>query len=349
MTNRIAETFAQALEEKAFPAAAVLVASQGEVLYRNFFGPVAEQTLFDIASLTKPIVPTTLLLLAKQEGIVNLDTHLIDFLPEIEEDKYKISLRHLLKHTSGLPAWRPFFQDIEKDQPELVGKRESRSLYLQKISRETLELPIAYQKIYSDLGFILLGILLEDFFHKPLDQLLQEKITGPLEMSQTGYQTSPPTDPTRFAPTEFSSWRKRLLQGEVHDDNAYTLGGVAGHAGLFSTVDDIHRFCREIVFGYQGKSTLFTQEPLLEFIGPRVRFKLGWDTPAFQNSQAGQYFTKNGIGHLGYSGCSFWINPEDQYWIILLTNRVHPSAENELIKTWRPKLYDVLYEEIIRR
>lgn len=359
MTTRIEDEFARAIQENAFPGAAVLVASHGEVLYRNFFGQAAlvpqleavtEKTLFDIASLTKPIATALLVLLAKKEGQLDLDKHLIDYFPEINEDKYKISIRHLLKHTSGLPAWRPYYEEITKEQPTLVGTRKTRTLYFQKISQETLQLPIGYQKIYSDLGFILLGILLEDALQKPLDQLFQEKIAGPLELVDTCFIPNETVETSRpIAATENSPWRKKVIRGEVHDDNAFTLGGVAGHAGLFSTVDDLHRLASETRNAYHGRSSWLPLEAVQEFIGSKVRFKLGWDTPSATDSQAGQYFVKNSIGHLGYTGCSLWINLDDEFHIILLTNRVHPSSANDQIKAWRPRLHDLLYEEIIRR
>lgn len=347
------EQILKAVEERVFPSAALLVASKGEVLFRGFFGQATEETLFDIASLTKPVATATLTLLAEREKGLTINGSAAKYLREFgDEAKKKITIRHLLKHTSGLPAWRPYFREIAQEHPELVGKRESHLTYLEKISQEPLETPVAYKRIYSDLGFILLGILLENFWQAPLDSLFQGKIADFLEMQDTffipvGQRLPRPCE--SFAATEDSAWRKKIIRGEVHDDNAYTLGGVAGHAGLFSTVDDLHRFLTAFETGYRGRHPLFPQDLVMDFVGPKVKFKLGWDTPAQGESQAGRYFSKNSIGHLGFTGCSFWADLDQDFHIILLTNRVHPSAKNETIKQFRPKIHDLIYEELIKK
>lgn len=361
-TPRIDSEMEQALSEKVFPGAALLVASKGEVLYRKFFGhatlipkeePVTEKTIFDVASLTKPVATAALAMLAVREKGLSLNSQISKYFSVFDaEDKSKITIRHLLKHTSGLPAWRPYFEDIRKEHPELVGQRESRAIYVAKISEEALERPVAYQRIYSDLGFILLGILLEDFCKKSIDWLFGEKIVGPLDLKNTFFVpagaalTRPQED---FAATEDSAWRGKLIRGEVHDDNAYVLGGVAGHAGLFSTADDLHRFLVTIEQALREGHPLLPQELATDFLGPKVKLKLGWDTPLLDGSQAGKYFSRNSIGHLGYTGCSFWADLEMDFHVILLTNRVHPSSQNEAIQSFRPKIHDVIYEELIAK
>lgn len=357
---RFEEAIRQAMAEHVFPGASLLVAVGDEVLYRGFFGnetllpspePVTEATLFDIASLTKPIATTTLFMLLRSEKELSLNAPAAKYLKPLEhrEDKRKITIRHLLKHTSGLPAWRPYFSDIAKDYPQLVGKRDCREIYVEKIAQETLEMPVSYQRLYSDLGFILLGILLEEYWSTPLNELFLEKVAKPFELSNTFYQSlETPSPSSHFAATENSSLRKKLIRGEVSDDNAYTLGGVAGHAGLFSHVDDIHRFSVAIKKGLAGSHPLLSKEVLEEFIGTTTKIKLGWDTPELKNSQAGHSFSRNSIGHLGFSGCSFWIDLEQDFHIIFLTNRVHPTNQNESIKLFRPQLHDHIYEELIR-
>ncbi|HSA58457.1 MAG TPA: serine hydrolase domain-containing protein [bacterium] len=350
----------EAVREGVFPGAALLVAKGNQVLHRAFYGnaallpspePATETTLWDIASLTKPVATASLALVSMKEKGLSLSSHAARYLPLLDaEDKKKITIRHLLKHTSGLPAWRPYFEDVARERPELVGRRESRGVYLEKIAREPLDAAVSYKKIYSDLGFILLGILLEDFWGKGLDQLFEEKVAGPLGMRNTFYLpvrakgehevsgSSPVVRGrpyTQFAATEDSAWRKKIIRGEVHDDNAYTLGGVAGHAGLFSNVDDLHRFLLAIREARGGAK--------------KNDAKLGWDTPDAENSQAGKYFSKNSIGHLGYSGCSMWMDRDQDFHVILLTNRVHPSSKNEAIKQFRPRIHDFLYEQLIQR
>ncbi|MBI2982487.1 MAG: serine hydrolase [Deltaproteobacteria bacterium] len=355
------EQIFRALEDGVFPGAALLVARGEEILYRNFFGAstllpekegLTEATLFDIASLTKPVAATTLLLLLLKTKRLSLDTPIAKLLKELDgEDKSKITPRHLLKHTSGLPAWKPYFEEVKKEKPDLFGKKEAASIYVDKISQESLEFPIAYERLYSDLGFILLGIYLEKIFQIPLDLQFQREVAAPLGLTRTHYlpNDKPPEDRTLYAATEESSTRGRLLRGEVHDDNAYALGGVAGHAGLFSHVDDLHRLLAEWQKGIRGTSELLPKELVDEFIGIRSKFKIGWDTPASVNSQTGSCFSINTVGHLGYTGCSFWMDLGQNFHVIFLTNRVHPTSRNEKIKEFRPLLHDLIYKELIRK
>ena len=366
--NRIQEEMNRAVAEGIFPGAALLVASMGDILFRDFFGSatllpqperITEESLFDIASLTKPVVTASLALLAiaLPERGLSMNGTLAKYLPGFDENVYgeekkRITIRHLLKHTSGLPSWKPYFQEIAREHPEVVGHRKSQPYYLSKILHESLETPVAYQKIYSDLGYILLGMILEHLWEAPLDQVFKEKISIPLGMNHTFFVPSGSSLPfprSQFVATENSEWRQKLLRGEVHDDNAYTLGGVAGHAGLFSTVDDLHRFLIAFERGYREQSSIFLRDMVDLFVGEKTKVKLGWDIPSLENSQAGKYFSRNTIGHLGYTGCSFWADLDNDYHVILLTNRVHPTSQNEAIKTFRPLIHDVIYEVLLKR
>ncbi|MBI2082528.1 MAG: beta-lactamase family protein [Deltaproteobacteria bacterium] len=356
---RFEEEISKAIEEGVFPGASLLVARGDEVLYRNFFGYatllpqkelLTEKTRFDIASLTKPVATAALAFFFLKEKRLSLDTPIVKQLKGLEgEDKAKMTLRHLLKHTSGLPAWKPYSEELKKEKPEFFGRREAKAIYLDKISQESLERPVAYQRIYSDLGFILLGIYLEKISDTPLDRLFKQQIADPLGLEQTSYlpNDQPPENRDLFAATEDSTLRGRLIRGEVHDDNAYALGGVAGHAGLFSHIDDLHRLLVEWKKGYAGKSELFPRDLVDEFIAAKVKVKLGWDTPSESQSQAGTAFSGNTIGHLGYTGCSFWMDLEQGFHVIFLTNRVHPTSKNEKIKEFRPLLHDLIYKELI--
>ena len=362
--RRLEEEMQKAIADGVFPGAALLVASQGDILYRGFFGkatllpspePVTDKTLFDIASLTKPVATTTLLQISRKEKGTPLNAPVSRYLKAFDDEtKKKITIRHLLKHTSGLPAWKPYYREIAQEHPESIGKRESKKYFLEKITQEPLEMPISYKHLYSDLGFLLLGFLLESLWEMPLDQLFSEKVAAPLGLNRTFYRplegiASSIFKTSDFAATEQSSWRKRLIRGEVHDDNAYALGGIAGHAGLFSTIDDLHRFLSFLEKGLREQDPFLSMELLHEFIGPKMPIKLGWDTPSVSDSQAGGHFSKNSIGHLGYSGCSFWADLDKDFHVVLLTNRVHPSSDNETIKVFRPHLHNVIYEHFIQR
>ncbi|HEX5037761.1 MAG TPA: serine hydrolase [bacterium] len=360
-SSLIDDLMREAIGRGDFPGAALLVAKGGDVLHRGFYGnatllpkpePATESTLWDIASLTKPLAAASLAMVSVREKGLSLSSAVSKLLPALDdEEKSKITVRHLLKHTSGLPAWKPYYEEIARERPELVGKRESRPVYVEKISAEALEAPIAYRRIYSDLGFILLGILLEEFWEKGLDDLFAEKIAGPLGLRNTFYVpvgAGSPRPYTEFAATERSEWRRGLIRGEVHDDNAYTLGGVAGHAGLFSTVDDLHAFADAFARGHREGHALFSKDIVDEFVGAKTSAKLGWDTPSPEGSQAGRYFSRHAIGHLGYSGGSLWMDLEKDFHVVLLTNRVHPTSQNEAIKAFRPKIHDLIFEELIR-
>lgn len=357
-TRSIDDTMNQAIRDGVFPGAALLVCKQGEIVLRQFYGsrslipapePVTEDTLFDIASLTKPVATGSLALAAIQEKRLSLDDRLARYFGDIPEGKKPITIAHLLAHTSGLPDWKPYYEIVAREHPRSRGKAANRKYFQPKILNEPLAAGVGEKRIYSDLGYLLLGFLLEDTYKKPLDLLFEEKIARPLDLSHTSYLPIGQSRPDAVcAATENSAWRKKLIVGEVHDDNAYMLGGVAGHAGLFSTVDDLHAFLSAFEVGYRMGHRLFSQDAVLKFVGAERNIKLGWDTPALENSQAGSYFSKNSIGHLGYTGCSMWADLEKDFHVILLTNRVHPSAQNDRIKEFRPKIHGLLNETLLR-
>lgn len=330
-----------------FPGASLLVAKGGTIVHRGFYGnatllpkpePVTEATLWDIASLTKPVATAALAMIAVREKGLSLNSHAAKYLPILHTETHrKITLRHLLKHTSGLPAWKPYFERLAQEHPEDLGRSKARDHYVNYIAEEPLEAAVSFKKIYSDLGFIVLGVLLESLFAQSLDHLFVEKIAIPLALKNTFFiptGTELPRPLALFAATENSAWRGRLLRGEVHDDNCYALGGVAGHAGLFSHIDDLNRF-------------LLSVRENISNANKKTDMTLGWDVPEPIGSQAGKYFSKNSIGHLGYSGCSLWMDLEKDFHVILLTNRVHPTSKNEAIKQFRPILHDKIFEECI--
>lgn len=326
----------QGIKDGVFPSASLLVSKAGSMIYRKNVG-CDDKALFDIASLTKPLATASLFLKLLEEKKVFLHQPLSHFLKSFERpDKQSLTFKHLLDHTSGLPAWKPYFKILETEHPSLLTHWEARQWYLQKISEEVLENPTGTKRVYSDLGFMILGIIIENIFRDKLDALFKKHVADPLGLKNTFFirvGEKPPLPVRQFLPTEDSPWRHKIIQAEVHDDNAYALGGVAGHAGLFSTVDDLHQFCLEIV--NQRKKLM-------------GEYSLGWDTPSPQDSQAGKYFLKNSIGHLGYTGCSMWIDFDQDFHIILLTNRVHPTSQNEKIKTLRPQLHNLIYEQLIQ-
>jgi len=374
MTNSfksVNEIMERAIDESVFPAASLLVAYKGETVFKNYYGACTEETIFDVASLTKPMVTTALVMKAVSEGLLTLNDKLSKFFPDEPYNK-NIRLKDLLTHTSGLPALLPYYDEIPRGE---VASVEGRAQIIHFILNEQLVYKTGEQSLYSDLGFILLGDILETIFMEPLIELADEFIFKPLNMKNSFFrviESTPWSDKSfepayvyehrdfadiDFAPTEDCSWRGKVLKGIVNDKNAYALGGVAGHAGLFSTIDDIGCFVSEIVSSFNGKGNFLGKGVIKKFIDfdyvspgseEKDNFLLGWDRPIPKNSSAGRHFSKNTIGHLGYTGCSMWIDLKEDLSVIFLSNRTYPSATNEKIRGLRPILHDKIWGEISR-
>lgn len=353
----------QAIERGVFPAASLLVGHHGDILHEGNYGEARGGVYFDVASLTKPVSTTTLVMQLVQEDLLHLDDTLQQWLPKATAPQHKeITLTHLLSHTSGLPAWHPFYRELPLDQ---VGTPEGKQHIVSACLEEQIISKPGSQCTYSDLGFILLGEIVEQAGYASLDALFQNRIARPLEMKDTFFthnigltpkdDKSAVSDPwslthqKRFAPTEDCPWRKHVIQGEVHDPNAYAMGGVAGHAGVFSTTEDLHRFIKTMINCYHGKSDWIDPKIVQQFFDFNAStpkhfgtYELGWDTPTFGQSSAGRYFSPHSVGHLGYTGCSMWIDLDKDFWAILLSNRIHPDATNEKIKAFRPRIHNLI-------
>lgn len=357
MTSAIIQAMNEAVDNGIFPSGELLVAKNGKVILNEAFGNAELETIFDIASLTKPISTTTLAMQCVAKNIIKLDDPVSHFIKEFKgNEKEKVQIRHLLSHSSGLPAWEPYYQIVPKD---MIGTVDGKKFIINEICSEPLAYPTGYESVYSDLGFILLGEIIERVSKKTLDKLFAENIAKPLGLKNTFFipfdlRTHAPTHlRTNFAPTEHCPWRKKVLKGEVHDQNCYAMGGVAGHAGLFSNTTDINKFITEFVACYKGSGKFLPQEIIERFLPFHYKLTecnttwlLGWDTPSHANSQAGSCFSKKSIGHLGFTGCSMWIDLEKDIWIVLLTNRIHPTTTNERIRQFRPTLHNIIWEKI---
>lgn len=368
MTQTIHQAMNQAVQNGVFPSAQLLVVKNGATLINDAYGNATNETIFDVASLTKPICTTTLAMQLVAEDKLRLDDAVCQHLKEFEHKG--VTIRHLLSHSSGLPAWEAFYQMVpQADIGRPAGKKE----VLESVFHEPLEYVTGSKSVYSDLGFILLGEVTERINKEPLDKLFAERIARPLGLNDTFFSPLSPAgrgqparqrvngggvrghDVSNFAPTEDCPWRKKVMKGEVHDQNCYAMGGVAGHAGLFSTTTDINKFITTFVASHRAEGGFLPQEVVQRFLPFHFKLAeynttwlLGWDTPAHINSQAGQYYSKKSIGHLGYTGCSMWIDLEQDFWIVLLTNRVHPTTTNEKIRSFRPTIYNMIYEEMIK-
>jgi CubicO group peptidase (beta-lactamase class C family) len=357
--------FQRAIEEGVFPGAVVLVGHQDHVVYERALGkrsieaqsaPMEMGTIFDLASLTKPIATTTAFMLLVKEKKLRLDDLITRVIPMYGVlGKNLTTFRHLLNHSSGLPAWKAYFEDIIRGEKtgkiHFLASRAAKNYVYEQIHREKPLTSPGAQSLYSDLGFILLGEAIEVVTSNTLDRFCHDRIFKPLGLRATGYVDLTQLRTRRLqpveamiAPTEHCPWRKKTLCGEVHDDNAYAMGGVAGHAGLFSSIRDVHHFLLCLRQCFLGGSEFLPQPLVREFLSKSDKgsgsFALGWDTPAGEGSASGHRFSSRAVGHLGFTGCSIWWDLEKDCHVILLTNRVHPSRKNEKIKEFRPAIHD---------
>ncbi len=340
--DQVLESF---LEQKAFPGGVLAVGYLGKLAYLEAFGrlsydegapEVTTDTIYDLASLTKVVATTMMAMILVDEGSLDLDKPVVDYLPLfVGPGKEKVSVRQLLTHSSGLVAYGDLYNEIS-------GKKA----YLERIQGIELDYDPGTKSVYSDYGMILLGEILERVAGQPMDVFLEERVYGPLGMTDTGFL---PADDLleRIAPTEDDPWRGYGVRGEVHDENAHALGGVAPHAGLFSTATDLARFLQMILNGGVFENQRIVSRQIVEEWArkagvPGSDHATGWDTKSAKNSSAGKYFSPNSFGHLGYTGTSMWVDPERDLFVILLTNRVHPTRENNLIRQARPAVADAV-------
>jgi serine-type D-Ala-D-Ala carboxypeptidase len=331
--NKIDQKMEEGVKTGVYPGAALWVRYQGSVIHERHYY-LSNTTWFDLASLTKPLATVNVAMALVNEGVIQLG----------QESAYPgVTVKHLLEHSSGLPDWKPYYK-------QLIPLWEKGEPVQDKLFKLILEEPLlsspGAKRLYSDLGFILLQKVLEDVTQQSLKHLYDTKVKTLLHISELDYCPLNGQSSYTYAETGSCSWRHRLLCGEVHDDHAALLGGVAGHAGLFGTLKGVAEMVEKLVEVYAGNGSWLSQEVLHNFIGPQRRWALGWDRPEGKDSQAGQFFSKNSIGHLGYTGCSLWMDWEQDWQVILLTNRVHPDRENNKIKQFRPELHDIIYETI---
>lgn len=313
---------------------------------------IQKKTLFDLASLTKPLCTTLCLLHLINKEELHWDKSYLSLLETaLPSDKQKITLRHLVSHSSGLPPYRPYFEQFPPEPAK--GKT---SLLIQKILEEPLEYSTGTISRYSDLGYILLGAIIEKKTGRSLEALYRRIITDPLQLSGSLYFL-PLDSPLRInkklvAATEDCPWRQKIMQGEVHDEHSWLMGGGAGHAGLFGNIEGVLTLCEALldIWKDRGSHPAFSNTCLQQAFTrqqPTESWCLGFDTPTAGQSSSGKYFSSNSVGHLGFSGTSFWIDPEKDIVVVLLSNRIHPSRQNTKIRQFRPLFHDYLMEKIL--
>ena len=369
--GRVDRAIDKAIEASEIPGAVVLarMVHEGEVLehcsvrglavVRPERIPMARETLFDLASLTKPLATTTSILWLVHDGAVDLDSPVAKYLPEFaEREKERVTVRHLLTHSSGLKPWRAF-HELLLEKERKTGERwlatpAARELVLERVLRSGLVHEPGAAAVYGDLDFITLGALVEAVTQRRLDDFVRERVTGPLGLGETFFVPlgegagMPDALRRRTAATENCPWRERILWGEVHDPNAWSMGGVAGHAGLFASADDLMKFASTVLDVWHGRSDALPRELLLAFatrqhMPEKSDWALGWDTPTPGASSSGKHFSASSIGHLGFTGTSLWIDLERECAIVMLTNRVHPVAKRSKFEL-RPEVHDAIRE-----
>jgi len=347
----------KAIDDNVFPGGVLLVSQNGAIRFFEACGcadlfsrsRMTKDTIFDLASLTKPLATTLAVMRLIQKDKITLEQKAGDILPQLKGGpKEDIQIAHLLGHCSGLPAYRPYYLELEHLEFSL-RKPALRDL----IKREPLAYPCGTKVLYSDLGFMLLSWIIETIAGRSLNRLVEEEIYQPLGLNLFFAGPHGDRNQLEFAATEKCPWRHRVLQGEVHDENAFVLGGVEGHAGLFGNATETYRLLIKILSAYRDRNTdtILTPHVVKRFLTRRKKIPqtLGFDTPSAQGSSSGDCFSENSVGHLGFTGTSFWMDLKRSIIIVLLTNRVHPRRANDRIKEFRPRLHNAVMRYLTRQ
>ncbi len=358
--EQVDKIMTQAVQENIFPGGVLLVSVKGSVIFDNAFGyaniisheRMTKNTIFDLASLTKPLATSLAVMKLVQEGKLETDNNLGSILPQCRNtDKEPIEIKHLLCHNSGFPDYRPYYL-ILKDIPQ--NKRQD-ALRDMLVKEPLLSAP-GKKTLYSDLGFMILKWVVEAVSDRRLDCFVTDEIYEPLGLKNLFFvdlnseYKSRKTGNRMFAATEICPWRNKLLEGVADDENAYAAGGIEGHAGLFGTAQDVNSLLTKLLFTFHGISdSLFAPELVRTFFGRQegTDWALGFDTPSLTGSSCGRYFSRKSVGHLGFTGTSFWIDLDRFVSVILLTNRVHTSRDNVKIKEFRPVLHDAVMRDLL--
>ncbi len=344
------------VSENVFPGAVLLFSNQEEILFHKAYGranifsaePMTPKTVFDLASLTKPLATTLAIMVLVQEKRLALEDPLGRIFPFLKDTpKADIQIRHLLCHTSGLPDYRPYYLELAR-----LPAAQRKEALRRRLVKEPLISEVGARVLYSDIGFMFLEWVVETLTQTRLDRFVEETVYSRLETDGLFFiNLENPLPNIACAATELCPWRGLLLNGVVHDENAYILGGVAGQAGLFGSASSIHRLLLELMRGYQGKHSLLRFETALvrRFLSPCADSERtpGFDTPSARDSSCGDFFRKDKtVGHLGFTGTSFWMDLEQSVIVILLTNRIHPFRSNQRIKKFRPMLHNEVMKQL---
>ena len=355
------EILDQGAREGVYPGAVLLIAKAGRIEFVKESGylslipekiPMRRDTIFDLASLTKPLATTLALMGLVDKGKIGLDQPLREIIEESSksDDKEDLTIRLILSHSAGFADWKPIYLDLMEHRLE-----ERKRILRERLLKEPLVYRPGKDCVYSDLGFMVLEWIIEEVSGMNLNDLIDEDFYKPLSLKRTFLNAGSMAkkfNRKEIAATEDCPWRGRVIQGEVHDENAYALGGYSGHAGLFGIAKEVFIIVDMLREHYIGKrDDFFRQETVKEFfrrqeIVDHCSWALGWDTPSTQGSSSGKYFSSKSVGHLGFAGTSLWMDLERDVTVIFLTNRVHPTRNNQKIKAFRPMLHDSIMVEL---
>ena len=342
-----------AISDSSFPGAVLLVQMNGKIIHEKAYGNytydpasgnISLHSMFDLASCTKVVATTTAAMICFDRGLFKLDDKVSEYLPQFAKNgKKNITIRNLLAHDSGLPP------DIKSYK--IYNPNENKTYeIMNEIFNDSLLYLTGTKSVYSDLNFIILGKIIEKVTGTSLDKFCQKNIFKPLKMNSTMF--NPPASlMNRIVPTEIDNyWRFRLIRGTVHDETAQLLGGVAGHAGLFSTAGDIAKLLQMLLQKgrYKGKNYIrkSTVEMFTKKQSDLSSRALGWDTKSPENSSAGHLFSNLSYGHTGFTGTSIWVDPVRNLFVVFLTNRVYPSRNNLKILKVRPLVHDSIMKSL---
>jgi len=347
--TNIDKVIQSAITDRVFPGAVVLVSKEGKIIYEKAFGHltyddtsavVTTNTIYDIASLTKVIATTTAAMICYDRNLFDLEDPVPKYIPDFAHNgKENVTIKNLLLHNSGLPSFKPFYKKYSSPD---------------EVINDIYSTPLQYQPgtktIYSDLGIITLAKVIEKVTGKSLDDFSQAEIFKPLDMNST-YFNPPDSLKYKIAPTEYDNyWRNKLVWGKVHDETAFMLNGVAGHAGLFSTASDISHLLLMLlnVGNYNSKRIIKgkTIQLFTKRYSQQSTRALGWDTKSNTGSSAGDLFDSTSFGHLGFTGTSVWIDPKRDLFVVFLTNRVYPTRKNKKLHKVRPALHNAIIKAI---
>lgn len=335
--SSIQQALEKAVSGARAPGAVAYIGQHGETLFHGAAGyqaiypsrkPAANDTIYDLASLTKVIATTTSMMLLNERGVIDLDQPVSEVVPVPSFNRF--TFRHLLTHTSGLPAHKVWYKEITSIDEAV-----------QRIGGLELGWPPGTRRNYSDLGFMLLGKAVELAGRDSLDRFTREQIFHPLGMDETGFNPPPALRP-RCAATEKCAWRGRIMQGEVHDENAYALGGVAGHAGLFAPAADIARFCRAMIGGVILKPETIAAMTRMGIVPDYLWQVIGWKIDPWADGSEGYLPARRAIGHTGWTGTSLWMDLDAGYFAILLSNTPHPDRSMRQNRTLRQTFHDAV-------